>query len=108
MLVDDDLVVVTVAGGGPAYGDCGLNGAVIDDLAYGYLRDAVVSSSPLAPNPLGEARLASLVDSAAQPFDGPPQSVPPLPAIASTISGVIGLLTPSNPFIASIKNSPVT
>jgi hypothetical protein len=48
----------------------------------------VVSSSPLAPNPQGTARLSALVESASQPFDGPPQTVPPLPAMASTISGV--------------------
>ncbi len=95
MLVDDDLVVVTVAGGGPAYGACGLNGAVIDDLAYGYLRDAVVSSSPLAPNPQGVARLAALVETASQPFDGPPQPVPPLPAIASSLSGVVYAMDPN-------------
>jgi CubicO group peptidase (beta-lactamase class C family) len=89
MLVDDDLLVVTVAGGGLAYGACGLNGAVIDNLAYDYLRDAVVSSSPLASNPHGVARLAALVETASQPFDGPPQPVPPLPAIASTVSGVV-------------------
>jgi len=89
VLVDDDLVVVSVAGGGPAYGACGLNGAVIDNLAYDYLRSAVVSSSPLAPNPQGVARLAALVATASQPFDGPPQPVPPLPAIASSISGVV-------------------
>jgi CubicO group peptidase (beta-lactamase class C family) len=88
IMVDDEVVVVSVAGGGVAYGSCGLNGALIYDILNDYLRSAVVSSSPLAPNPQGTARLAALVESASQPFDGPPQPVPPLPAMASTISGV--------------------
>jgi CubicO group peptidase (beta-lactamase class C family) len=89
VLLDDDLVIVTVAGGGPAYDSCGRNGAVIDDLLYGYLRTAIVSSSPLAPNPQGVARLTALVETASQPFDGSPQPVPPLPAMATTVSGVV-------------------
>ena len=88
VLLDDDLVVVAVAGGGPAYDSCGLNAAVVDDLLYSYLRTAIVSSSPLTPNPQGVARLAALVETASLPYDGPPQPVPPLPAIAETISGV--------------------
>ena len=88
ILVDDEVVVVSVAGGGVAYGSCGRNGALIYDILNDYLRSAVVSSSPLAPNPQGAARLAAVVESASQPFDGPPQPVPPLPSMASTISGV--------------------
>jgi CubicO group peptidase (beta-lactamase class C family) len=89
VLLDDDVVVVAVAGGGPAYDSCGRNSAVIDDLLYNYLRTAIVSSSPLAPNPQGVARLTALVETASLPFDGPPQPVPTLPAIAETISGVV-------------------
>jgi len=95
VLLDSDLVVVAVAGGGPAYDSCGRNNAVVDDLLYDYLRMAVVSSSPLAPNPQGTARLAALVEAASLPYDGPPQPVPPLPAIADTVSGVVFEIEPN-------------
>jgi hypothetical protein len=80
---------VAVAGGGPAYDECGRNGAVIDDLLYDYVTSAIVSSSPVAPNPQGVARLAGLVETAALPDDGPPQTTPPLPTTASNITGMV-------------------
>ena len=85
---DDDLVLMSAAGGGSAYNACGRNGAIINDVLNDYVTRSILSSSALAPNPQGVARLASLIDEAALAADGSPQPVPPLPAVADSISGV--------------------
>ncbi len=81
LVPDDDLVLVVVAGGA-----CGQEEALVNRLST-YASQAILSSSPLAANPQGVARLASLGAAARLADDGPPQPVPPLPALAHTISG---------------------
>jgi CubicO group peptidase (beta-lactamase class C family) len=88
LLRDEDVVIATVAGGGPAYNGCSWNAAVIENLMHDYVTGAILGASSLPPNPQGAARLASLVQQAPLPNDGPPGPVPPLPAIVQSISGV--------------------
>ena len=88
VLRDEDMVIVTVAGGGPAYNGCGFNTALLENVLHDYFTGAIIGSSPLAPNPLGVARLASLIEEASLPDNDPPDPVPPLPAIAESISRV--------------------
>ncbi len=82
---DNDLMLIVVAGGGPGYNGCSWNGRFVEDWLEPYVSQAILSSSPLAANPQGVDRLASLVASAS--LAGSPEPVPPLPAIANTISG---------------------
>jgi len=93
---EDDLAMVVVAGGGPAYDMCGDNGALVDWLLP-QVRQAIHSSAPLPANPQGVARLTSMVEEAAEAAGGPPQPVPPLPAVAYTISGQRFLFETGNP-----------
>jgi CubicO group peptidase (beta-lactamase class C family) len=84
---DEDLLVVVVAGGGTPYAGCSDPVALAAPLVSRYILPAVVSSSALPANPTGVARLASLVEAATVSYEGPPQPVPPLPAMASLING---------------------
>jgi CubicO group peptidase (beta-lactamase class C family) len=98
-LPENDLVIVSVAGGGPAYDGCGRNGALINDWLYDHVSNSILSSSPIDPNPQGVAGLASLVEEASLAADGPPEPVPPLPAIASTISGARFVMDSNPPLL---------
>ena len=70
------------------YNECGQNAALIENVLHGYVTSAIRDTSPLTPNPQGVARLVSLVEEASLPDNSPPDPVPPLPAIAESISGV--------------------
>ena len=83
------------AGGGTPYAGCSNPVALAAPLASTYILPAVLSASPLPANPSGVQRLAGLVAAAGVSTEGPPQPVPPLPAIASTISGERFVLEPN-------------
>jgi len=93
---DEDVLIVVVAGGGTPYAGCSNPVALAAPLASQYIVPAVQSSSTLPPNPSGVARLAAMVEAAGASYEGPPQPVPPPPAVASTISGRCFVLE-SNP-----------
>jgi hypothetical protein len=84
---DQNLVMLSVADGGSPYDKCGRNGAVIYDVLNDHVMRSILSSSGLAPNPEGVARLASLSEEALLATEETAHPVPPLPATASTISG---------------------
>ncbi len=92
---DEDLMIVVVAGGGIPYAGCSNPVALAAPLASQYILPAVRSSSALPANPSGVARLAGMVEAAGVSYEGQPQSVPPLPAIASVISGERFVLEPN-------------
>ena len=92
---DEDLLLVVVAGGGTPYAGCSNPVALAAPLYSQYILPAVLSSSPLPANPSGVARLAGMVEAAGVSYEGPPQPVPPLPAIASVISGERFVLEPN-------------
>jgi CubicO group peptidase (beta-lactamase class C family) len=92
---DEDLLVVVVAGGGVPYAGCSDPVALAAPLTSLYILPAVLSSSPLPANPSGVDRLAGMVEAAGVSYEGPPQPVPPLPAIASVISGERFVLDPN-------------
>ncbi len=92
---DEDLLLVVVAGGGTPYAGCSNPVALAAPLYSRYILPAVLSSSALPANPSGVARLAGMAAAAGVSYEGPPQPVPPLPAIASVISGERFVLEPN-------------
>jgi hypothetical protein len=85
---DEDMIILSFAGGGPAYNECASNGAVMNNVVGNYISTAVKGSQPIPSNQQEFTRFTGLVWEAALPGDGPPTPPQTLPAIASTISGV--------------------
>ena len=63
------------------------------DMFESYILPAIKSDTPLPANPASVARLESLIKAAANPE---PQPVPPLPPVASMISGKTFVADPNN------------
>lgn len=82
----EDLVVVLVAGGGSGYAN-NTYSSLAEVLCWSHLVPAIRSVSSIPANPTGVATLEGRIADAALPDEGAPQPVPPLPAIAGTVSG---------------------
>jgi CubicO group peptidase (beta-lactamase class C family) len=89
-----DLVLITVAGGGSGYAG-NTYSALAEQLTYGYVKPAIRSDSPLAPNPSAVAGLQQLVAVAALSDEPDPQPVPALPATAAAVSGKPFVMDPN-------------
>jgi CubicO group peptidase (beta-lactamase class C family) len=96
---DDEVVIALNAGGG-----IGTEGsAVVWEFFNSYVRGAIVSEQPLAPNPDGLADLQAAIAAAALSDEGPPQPVPPPPQTQWMISGRTYQLDPNPSLITTMR-----
>jgi CubicO group peptidase (beta-lactamase class C family) len=89
-----DVVLVTVAGGGSGYAG-NTYSSLAEVLTHSYVKPAIRSSLPLAPNLTGVAAVESIVAEAALSDEPDPEPVPALPATATAVSGKNFVMDPN-------------